>query len=274
MSTIVNTTAISEREFDKFRKLIFQKAGITLSPIKKSLVAGRLGKRLRHYDLNSFSEYYDFVMSPDAGNELQIMVDLLTTNETYFFREPKHFEVLKREILPKLSHGGDIRIWSAASSSGEEAYSIAMTVAYEIGFSRKWKIIGTDISTRVLERARSAVYPSIAAEKIPKEYLREFCLKGVRSQVGTFLMNKRIRERVSFMSLNLNGDWPKLDKFDVILLRNVMIYFDFDTKKTLINRLVKMLKPGGFFIIGHSETLNGINEELDMLYPSVYMNRN
>ena len=166
----MNASAITEREFEKFRGLIYQKAGISLSPVKKSLVAGRLGGRLRHYGLDSYMAYYNMVMEDGADNELQLLVDLLTTNETYFFRENKHFEVLKSHILPKIPYNTNLRVWSAASSSGEEAYSLAMTLAAELGFNRKWEILGTDISSRVLERARRAVYPSTAVDKIPKEY--------------------------------------------------------------------------------------------------------
>lgn len=266
----MNAAMISEREFEKFRTLIYQKAGISLSPVKKSLVAGRLGSRLRHYGLPSYSAYYQLVTEDGADNELQMMVDLLTTNETYFFREPKHFDVLKTKILPSIPYKYNIRIWSAASSSGEEAYSIAMTLADEIGLNRRWEILGTDISTRVLERARNAVYPATAMSKIPSEYLREYCLKGVRSQQGTIIIDKKIRNRVKFMIANLNGDWPRMEKFDVIFLRNVMIYFDIDTKRTLIQRLANMLKPNGYFIIGHSETLNSVSNRFTMLYPSVY----
>jgi len=266
----MNTAVITDREFDKFRGLIYQKAGISLSPVKKTLVAGRLGSRLRHYGLNSYGAYYQMVTEDGADQELQIMVDLLTTNETYFFREPKHFDVLRTGILPKHKYGNDFRVWSAASSSGEEAYSIAMVMAHELGFNKQWSVLGTDISSRVLDRARKGLYPMTATDKIPKEYLREYCLKGVRSHQGSLLIDRKIKDRVHFKPLNLNGDWPKMDKFDVIFLRNVMIYFDIETKRTLVNRLANMIKPGGYFIIGHSETLNSVSNRFTMLSPSIY----
>ena len=266
----MNAAVISDREFDKFRGLIYQKAGISLSPVKKTLVAGRLGSRLRHYGLNSYGAYYQMVTEEGADRELQVMVDLLTTNETYFFREPKHFDTLSSKILPKYKHTDNFRVWSAASSSGEEAYSIGMTLAHELGFNKQWRVLGTDISSRVLERARRGLYPMTAMDKIPKQYLREYCLKGVRSQQGTLMIDKKIRDRVSFTPLNLNGDWPKMEKFDVIFLRNVMIYFDIDTKRALVNRLADFIKPGGYFIIGHSETLNSVSNRFTMLSPSIY----
>ena len=266
----MNPAAINDREFEKFRGLIYQKAGISLSPVKKTLVAGRLGSRLRHYGLSSYGAYYQMVTEPGADHELQVMVDLLTTNETYFFREPKHFDILSNQILPKYKQAGSFRVWSAASSSGEEAYSIGMTLAHELGFNRQWEILGTDISSRVLERARRGLYSHAASGKIPKDYLRKYCLKGVRSQEGMILIDKPIRDRISFKPLNLNGDWPKMEKFDAIFLRNVMIYFDVETKRTLVDRLANMLKPDGYFIIGHSETLNSISNRFDTLFPSIY----
>jgi chemotaxis protein methyltransferase CheR len=145
-----------------------------------------------------------------------------------------------------------------------------MILAAELGFNRRWQIVGTDISTRVLETARRAVYPSTAIDKIPKQYLRDYCLKGVRSQQGTIMMDKSIRNRVDFKSLNLNGNWPTMEKFDIIFLRNVMIYFDIQTKRLLIEKLANMLKPKGYFIIGHSETLNSVSNRFEAVYPSVY----
>lgn len=266
----MNTAAITEREFQKYRDLIYEKAGISLSPVKKTLVAGRLGSRLRHYGLNSYGAYYKMVTEEGADQELQMMVDLLTTNETYFFREPKHFDFLKDKIVPTHTNGEPYRVWSAACSSGEEPYSIAMTLADKLGLSKKWEILGTDISNRVLDRARRAAYPMTAVSKIPKEYLREYCLRGVRSQEGLLLIDKPIRDRIRFSSLNLNGDWPRMDKFDVIFLRNVMIYFDMETKRTLVERLANLLKPEGYFIIGHSETLNNVTSRFTAIMPSVY----
>lgn len=262
-------TRLSEKEFGKFRDLIYEKAGIHLTPAKRSLVAGRLNKRVRHYGLSSFADYYAFATAPDQGDELQVLVDLLTTNETYFFREPKHFEFLRR-IASSRQGKGPFRVWSAAASSGEEAYSIAMCLADTLGMSADWSVIGTDISERVLARARRGHYPLPGAKKIAPAYLRDYCLKGVRDQEGTFIVNRDLRSKVEFHHMNLNGSWVDLPQFDVIFLRNVMIYFEQETKRRLVERLHGKLKSQGNFIIGHSETLNSVSDRFEVISPSMY----
>lgn len=261
---------LSDSEFRNIQRFIFDAAGISMSEAKKALIAGRLTKRLRHYGLKSFKEYIDFVEGDREPSERQMMIDLLTTNETYFFREPKHFEFLQQQVLVN-NKSNQFRVWSAASSSGEEAYTIAMLLADSLGPGR-WEILGTDISTRVLEKARSGVYPLRETEKIPKKFLMDYCLKGVREQQGMFLIDKSLRKFINFRQMNLNGMIPgDVGNFDVIFLRNVMIYFNNDTKKHLVERLVSHLKPGGYFMIGHSETLQGIaKDNIRLVRPSIY----
>lgn len=261
--------SLSEAEFGKFRDLIYAKAGIYLSPAKRSLVAGRLGKRVRHYGLASFGEYYALATVKGAHEELQTLVDLLTTNETYFFREPKHFEFL-RSVAERAKGRGPFRVWSAAASSGEEAYSAAMCLASVLGSTADWTVLGTDVSSRVLERARRGHYALPCAKRIPEPHLREYCLKGVRDQEGTFLIDPAIRRKVEFRQMNLNGTWNELPQFDVIFLRNVMIYFDQQTKRRLVDRLHGKLKPGGRLVIGHSETLNAVSDRFEVIRPSMY----
>ena len=187
------------------------------------------------------------------------MVDLLSTNETYFFREPGHFDFLRNNILPDHPVGGPMRVWSAASSSGEEAYSIAMLLGDVLGKS-SWEIFGSDISTRVLEKARRALYPLARHEGIPEGYLKRFCLRGKGPHEGSFLINTELRDRVRFAQINLNKSLPELGEFNVIFLRNVLIYFDFETKQKIINRLGSVLSPGGYLFIGHTENLQRSGE--------------
>lgn len=260
---------ITDQEFSQFQKLIHQIAGIHMGQAKKPLVNGRLFRRLKHHQLDSFGEYFRMLTNGDNRGELQTAVDLLTTNETYFFREPKHFEFLKNQVLPHHRPGRTFRVWSAASSSGEEPYSIAMTLADCLG-DAPWEVIGSDLSTRVLEKARHGHYSMERAERLPKQYLVDYCLKGVGSQEGTFLIAPRLRERVRFMQVNLNTELPRLGEFDVIFLRNVMIYFDAETKRRVVERILPLLRPGGYFIVSHSESLNGVTGRLELLMPSVY----
>lgn len=259
---------ISEQEFTQFQGLLFKLAGISLSPAKKSLVSGRLAKRLQYCELESYGEYFRLLTSGRNAAEMQMALDLLTTNETYFFREPKHFDLLRDRILPQRRPGG-FRVWSAACSSGEEPYSIAMLLADQIG-DNGWEILGSDISTRVLEKARTGHYILDRTSHIPRDYLSRFCLKGIGAQHGTFLVEKRLRSRVSFRQINLNESLPGVGEFDVIFLRNVMIYFSMDTKRKVVARLLDRLRPGGYLIVGHSESLNGVTEGLQLVLPSVY----
>lgn len=262
--------SITDGEFAQFQKLIYKIAGISLSDAKKVLLMGRLTKRLKHYDLGSFGEYYRYVTSGNAADELQLMVDLLTTNETYFFREEKHFDFLRERILPKHPPGRSFEVWSAASSTGEEIYTIAMVLADHFGLDGQWSILGSDISLSVLRTAEAGHYPMEKSRGLPPEYLKKYCLKGVREEAGTFLIDRRLRAHTRFRQVNLNQTLPDLGSFDVIFLRNVMIYFDLETKRQVVGRLVKKLRPGGHFIVGHSETLNGINEEVVPVQATIY----
>ena len=265
----MNQMHLSDQEFHQFRTMIYDVAGISMAPAKKPLVSGRLAKRVLHHGLTSYGDYFRILMRKDKRDELQVAIDLLTTNETYFFREPKHFDFLRQQIPALQRPGRPIRIWSAASSSGEEPYTIAMVLADVMG-EGGWEVIGSDISTRVLEKARSGHYPMKRIEGIPRPYLARFCLKGVGQQDGTFLIDRNLRNRVSFMQVNLNEALPKLGEFDVIFLRNVMIYFDMETKRQVVERILPLLRPGGFFVISHSESLNGVTDKFKMVAPSVY----
>jgi chemotaxis protein methyltransferase CheR len=264
----MTTLNLNDNEFAQFQRFIFDAAGITLSGAKKALVSGRLAKRVQHHQLSSYGDYLKLLTSGRAAAEVQTAVDLLTTNETYFFREPKHFELLRRlaEAAPR---GQPFRVWSAACSTGEEVYSLAMVLEDCLG-AGNWEVLGSDISTRVLERARSGHYPLERTRHIPPDYLKRFCLRGVDEQQGTLLVQRPLRQRVRFQQVNLNSALPQLGMFDVIFLRNVMIYFSGDTKRQVVGRVLSLLKPGGCFCIGHSESLNDITGAVRAIAPSMY----
>ncbi|GAB2181954.1 protein-glutamate O-methyltransferase [Denitratisoma sp. agr-D3] len=263
---------ISKAEFSRFQKLIYEVAGISMADSKQVMMAGRLAKRLRHYRFDTFDEYYRYVTEGANQQEFQLMVDLLTTNETYFFREGKHFDFLRKLAHAHLAHGRgrSFDVWSGASSTGEEIYTIAMVLADELGIDGNWTITGSDISLSVLKIAEAGQYSLEKTRGLPHEYLRKYCLKGVRSQAGTFLVGPQLRAHTRFRQINLNQSLPEIGPFDIIFLRNVMIYFDAQTKREVVARMVKKLRPGGHFIIGHSETLNGLNEELRSVQPTIY----
>jgi len=263
---------ISEHEFSQFQRFIYEAAGISLSSAKKALVCARLARRVEHYELSNYGAYFRLLASGEAPGEVQTAVDSLTTNETYFFREPKHFDWLRRVATTERDGAQPFRVWSAASSTGEEAYSIAMVLSDCLGRAG-WEVVGSDISARVLERARTGHYPMQRASHIPPGYLKRFCMRGVGEQHGTLLIRRDLRQRVRFCQVNLNASLPQLGRFDVIFLRNVMIYFDDATKRRVVARLIATLKESGSFLVGHSESIHGMNEALVPVAPAIYRQR-
>lgn len=263
------TDLITDQEFARFQRFIFEAAGISLANSKKALVAGRLAKRLHECGARNYAEYLQLLASGTAEAEVQRAVDLLTTNETYFFREERHFAFLRELAIAARAQKAGFRVWSAASSTGEEAYSIAMVLADCLGES-PWEVVGSDISTRVLARARTGHYALERATKIPDSYLKRFCLRGVGEQEGTLLIARELRRRVKFTRVNLNEKLPSLGTFDVIFLRNVLIYFSPETKRDVIGRVVAPLKPDGHLFIGHSESLSGVTDVVQAVAPAIY----
>lgn len=259
--------SLDDSEFARFQQMIFSIAGISMTSAKKALVAGRLSKRLKHHGLASYGEYFQLLSR--NREEVQMAVDLLTTNETYFYREPKHFDFLHERILPTHPSGRPFRVWSAACSSGEEPYTLAMVLAEHLG-EAPWEIFGSDISTRVLDTARTGLYPMERVRGLAPARLRTHCLKGIGSQEGCFMIDPALRRRVRFAQVNLNEPLPDVGEFDVIFLRNVMIYFQTETKRQVVTRLLTKLRPGGHFIVGHSESLNGLAQSLETVVPSIY----
>lgn len=266
---VISISPITQEEFERFRRLIYEHAGIALSPEKITLVSSRLVKRVNYYQLTSYGDYFRLATSQDHVNEFQMMVNILTTNETYFFREPKHFDYV-RDVILKGWRGDVFRVWSAASSTGEEAYSLAMVLAENLGM-RRWEVFGSDLSTRVLEIASRGVYSVDRLEHMDNHLLEKYCLKGVNSQEGFFRVGAKLREQVNFAQVNLMDPVPPhLGKFDMIFLRNVLIYFNQSTKQQVVERLISTLKPGGYFFVSHSESLSRVTEKLQQIKPSIY----
>jgi chemotaxis protein methyltransferase CheR len=265
----MSSITLSDQEFALFQDFIYEAAGITLSAAKKALVGGRLAKRVHRCALDSYGAYFRLLSSGTAPDEVQMAVDLLTTNETYFFRESKHFDFLGEQAAAAGRGSQPFRVWSAACSTGEEAWSIAMVLADRLE-GRPWEIVGSDISARVLPCARAGHYSMERTSNIPASYLKRFCLKGTGAHQGTLLVEKSLRSRTQFIQVNLNEPLPAMGLFDIVFLRNVMIYFNADTKRQVIARLLAQLKPGGYFLIGHSETLNDLTTAVKAVAPAIY----
>ena len=265
-----DSVEISNAEYAQFQQLIHKIAGISMSDSKCTLLVGRLGRRLRHHKLTSYSDYYKLVTSPAGKQELQQMVDLLTTNETYFFREPRHFEFLTNTILAQHPAGQPFNVWSGASSTGEEIYTLCMVLADKLGPRGNWSVLGSDLSTQVLAVAEKGEYMLERTRGLPQNYLSKYCQLGSGDKQGTFTINADLRSHTKFRQINLNQPIPEIGKFHVIFLRNVMIYFDNPTKRQVVSKLVSKLHPGGYLIIGHSESLNGLTEQLTVVQPTIY----
>lgn len=253
----------SDGDYQRYRGLLTRLTGISLCDHKKKLLAGRLYQRLRQRQVDSFADYFRLINADRA--ELQCAIDLLTTNETWFFREQAHFDFLADEVLPGLAGKAECRIWSAACSSGDEAYSLAMLLA-EQRAGRHWEIVASDLSSRMLQQAERADYPLERARAMPRDYWQRYCRPGANS----FAIDAPWRERLSFRQVNLIEPLPALGSFDVIFLRNAMFYFDRDTKRQVVARIVPLLKPGGYFMVSHAESLLGVNDELKLVKPSIY----
>lgn len=246
---------MSAAAFQRISALMYETVGLSFGANKQSLIASRLSGRVQRLGLPDMDAYADLLEDPAEDVEFQMAVDLLTTNETYFFREPKHFELLESHLLEqRLSQGP--AVWSAASSFGDEAYSIAMLLAdlqQKGRVGSNWSVLGTDISTRVLRAAQAAVYPIDRLRHVSVERLKRYCLKGEGESEGQVLIQPSIQDRVRFGQLNLLRDFEGIGPFDVVFLRNVLIYFDPPTKVAVVDRVLRALKPGGLFFLGTAE---------------------
>jgi len=266
--------AISTDEFGLFQELIAHRAGIRLNDSKRALLVGRLSRRVRDLGLRTFRDYYQRVVRD--REERTRMLDLITTNETEFFREPAQFAFLEKNIVPRWLEAAEygrrerrVRVWSAGCSTGEEPYSIAMLLHSNLP---GWdiEIIGTDLSTRVLDAAERAVWPAERLANIPLAYQRTYILNGTGAQAGRITVSDALRQLVSFRPLNLmNASYDILGSFDVVLCRNVLIYFDAEVRRAVIDRLVDRCAVGGYFLLGHAEALNR-SPRLTLLKPTIW----
>ncbi len=256
-------------EFDQIRTFAKSRFGLDLRQGKEELVSARLARGMRQGQFRSFTEYLHHVESDSTGQALTALINALTTNHTSFYREPHHFEFLDREVLPQFRPGSDLRIWSAACSTGEEPYSIACAVAQAWnGSCRGLRILATDISTKVLDVARAAVYPEISLAPAPKSWLKFFT--RVQRPEPVLRARPDIASVVEFKQINLIEPIAFQDRFHVIFCRNVMIYFDKPTQERLVQRLAERLYPGGYLFVGHSESLAGVSHPLSYIRPAVY----
>lgn len=259
-------------EFAKIRQLAYDTFGLDLREGKETLVSARLGKHIRKSGCRSFDEYYRHVVDDSTGEALIHLIDALTTNHTSFFREPAHFDFLRKALLPEWKNRGGIEIWSAACSTGEEPYSIAMCILDALGPAPpgKVRILATDISTRVLAAAEKGIYPAERFEALSGVQLRSYWLRGERNWTGSYRAKKEVRALIEFRRLNLLEPVSQIGPFALIFCRNVMIYFDKPTQRQVVERLAGCLEPGGYLLTGHAESLTGIEHGLRYVQPAVY----
>jgi chemotaxis protein methyltransferase CheR len=261
--------------FDRVRHMMYAISGVNLTDGKKELIRARVAKRMRALGHESLDDYVGFVQTEEGRAELGQMVDVLTTNKTSFFRELPHFEFLQKEVIPAwLGSGGPLRIWSAGCSSGEEPYSVAILLLDQVpeAARRDVRILATDLSRTVLEHACLARYDAAVVEGLPARFRDPYFVpvRDTRGRARAFEVEAEVRHLVSFAPLNLMEPWPMRGPFDVILCRNVMIYFDRPTRETLIRRFRGLLTPAGHLLVGHSESLSGMEHELTYVQPAVY----
>jgi len=276
-------TPLTDSEFRALRDLIHDKSGITLSDSKTQLVASRLARRLRARGLTGYGAYYDLVTRRDpGGDEMRELLNAITTNKTDFFREKHHFDFLRTTFLPRFveqgRRGGErrLRVWSAGCSTGEEPYTLAMTIlsALPADGSYSLDLVATDLDTHVLDRAREAIYPEEAITPVPEEMQRLYFRRGTGSNAGKVRVTDALRQRITFQQLNfVERPWPLSGSFDLVFCRNVMIYFSASTQRGIVEGFGERLRPDGYLFIGHSETLNGLHELYEPMCGTIYRRR-
>lgn len=272
---------ISDTEFQEFQELVYQRAGINLHQGKKQLVQARLGKIIRREGLQSFQEYYEQVLYDDSGTKLVELLDRISTNHTFFFREQDHLDQLSNTILPNILEldsvvsSNEIRLWSAGCSTGEEPYSIAIQVLEHGNLppGMQLKILATDLSTNVVNIADRGVYKAEKLKNVPTKLIHKYFQKGTGNATGYYRVSSRIRSLITFRKFNLMDAFPFHKQFDIIFCRNVMIYFDKQTQQRVVDKFFQYVKPGGYFIVGHSESLSGVQHQYKYIMPTIYRKR-
>jgi len=258
-----NNIELTNKEFNLFQKIIFKELGIRFENSKRFLLESRLLKQLLHYNLNSYSDYFRLIQI--NNNEKIKMMNLITTNETYFFREKKHFDFLETSIVPFVS---EIRVWSAACSIGAEAYSLAMLFE---DANINYEIIASDVNTEVIKKANIGLYPSRMMDKIPENLKVKYCLNGKRNYEGLFLIDRSLITKTRFENRNLLEPQMDLEFFDIIFLRNVLIYFSDDMKEKIIKNVLKNLKVGGYIIVSLTEHIHQLEKyNLEKVNSSIF----
>jgi len=260
--------------------LIYSETGIWLGSSKTALLCGRLFRRLRTLEITSLQNYYEFVSQPEQHEERARMIDAITTNETRFFREPRQFEFLVQKVFPRWQADAErglrpkrVNIWSAGCSSGEEPYTVAMLLAKHLPAEQGWdaRILATDISNRVLEKARKGIYSIARSTELPKDLLHAFMLRGIAERQGGMKVKVETQQMVEFRRLNLDQESDRVEgPFDAIFCRNVLIYFDAASKQRVVTSLVGHLVANGILFVGHAENLNAVSPELRSLEPTIY----
>jgi chemotaxis protein methyltransferase CheR len=264
-----------DSEFEFIRNLVYERSRINLGPEKRELVTARLGKRLRATRLSSIGDYCRLLRAPDAEQELNDLIDVISTNHTFFFREPAHFDFLRQHVIPEIrarqrDRDRHLTVWSAACASGEEPYSIAITLADNLP-DVPWKVVAHDISFHALEKARVAIYPEDSVAQLPAQLVRTHFQRGYGPEAGNVRVRPEIRERVTFLQQNLlDADAQMPEPVQVIFCRNLMIYFDRPTQTELVARLTRHLLPGGYLFVGHAESLTHIDHALKSVQAAVY----
>ena len=271
-------TPLNDADFTKLSNFIYVNYGIKLPISKKIMLQSRLASRLKINGMKSYAEYTKYVLSGDANeSEIVNMIDLVSTNKTDFYREAAHFDFMKEVALPNFIVGDSpqpFKIWSSASSSGEEAYTIAMVISEFIENNRKidFEILGTDISARILEKAKLGIYPMDRVDVIPLSQKKKYLLRSKDQENPMVRIVPSLRAKARFQRLNLMDTSYNVPKdFDIIFCRNVLIYFDRETQEKVINKLCMHLKPGGYFFLGHSESISGIDVPLKPLKPTMFV---
>jgi chemotaxis protein methyltransferase CheR len=271
---------VSPALFNKFQKLIYSETGIWLGNSKTALLCGRLFRRLRTLGISSLESYYECVAQPHQHEERAQMIDAITTNETRFFREPRQFEFMVQRVFPHWQGDAEqglrpkrVRVWSAGCSSGEEPYTVAMLLARHLPAQEGWdvRLLATDISNRVLEKARKGVYPIAKAAELPSDLLHSFMLRGMGERDGEMKVKVEIQEMIDFQRLNLDQEMNLVESpFDAIFCRNVLIYFDAASKSRVLARLSHHLIVNGLLFVGHAENLSSMSSQLQSLEPTIY----
>jgi chemotaxis protein methyltransferase CheR len=278
--SFISPPPITPSEYETVRKIVYDQSRINLGPSKKELVMARLSKRLRALGIPTYAQYLDFLASAAGRDEMTNLIDSISTNHTYFFREPQHFDFLSQVILPEFcenpAHKGahQFKVWSAATSSGEEPYTISLIL--DDYFSTRvrgwsWNILCTDISTRVLAKAEEGIFTKDRINPVRADWLIRYFDKGVGESDGFFRVKDSIRRNLTFRALNLLApSYPFRETFQVVFCRNVMIYFDRDTQEELVNKIYPLVEPGGYLIIGHAESLTNVKHPFKLVKPSIY----